>query len=247
VRHPAGYDLRPGHRPRRRRLCFSGGGAAVEDGEAVPHEPLRSGRRRRPKSLARSRSRGRPAKSARATSCRRPDPRLAVAQGQWRVRATPDARNPASAPTKKKPRRHSPAGLTFGAPRRIRTSGPRIRSPILYPAELWAHSDSLQCFRAEREGFEPSIQVVPVYWFSKPAPSAARPSLQRIAARQPGSMQLSAGWASSRSHQPKERPLIASLDWLVKPFATHLSLFGGGRIRTFGTPHGILRFSRPLP
>src|SRR3990172_9597788 len=33
---------------------------------------------------------------------------------------------------------------------------------------------------AEREGFEPSIQVVPVYWFSKPAPSASRPPFQNL-------------------------------------------------------------------
>src|ERR1700737_4877108 len=30
---------------------------------------------------------------------------------------------------------------------------------------------------AEREGFEPSIQLWTVYWFSKPAPSASRPPL----------------------------------------------------------------------
>src|SRR3954468_20126157 len=30
---------------------------------------------------------------------------------------------------------------------------------------------------AEREGFEPSIQLWAVYWFSKPAPSASRPPL----------------------------------------------------------------------
>ena len=31
----------------------------------------------------------------------------------------------------------------FGAPRRIRTSDLRIRSPLLYPTELWAHGVSL--------------------------------------------------------------------------------------------------------
>ncbi len=34
-----------------------------------------------------------------------------------------------------------------------------------------------QAFVAEREGFEPSIQLWAVYWFSKPAPSASRPPL----------------------------------------------------------------------
>src|SRR3990172_1365531 len=33
---------------------------------------------------------------------------------------------------------------------------------------------------AERVGFEPTIQVVPVYWFSKPAPSASRPPFQNL-------------------------------------------------------------------
>src|SRR4051794_32148523 len=33
---------------------------------------------------------------------------------------------------------------------------------------------------AEREGFEPSIQLWTVYWFSKPAPSASRPPLQIV-------------------------------------------------------------------
>ena len=80
-------------------------------------------------------------------------------------------------PPKAKGRRFSPA-LPIGAPSRIRTYGPRIRSPILYPAELWAPAKSSS--RAERVGFEPTIQVVPVYWFSKPAPSASRPSLQSL-------------------------------------------------------------------
>ncbi len=41
-----------------------------------------------------------------------------------------------------------------GAPDRIRTCDPLIRSQILYPAELRAH------IMAEREGFEPSIRVL---------------------------------------------------------------------------------------
>src|SRR5205085_1506466 len=61
----------------------------------------------------------------------------------------------------------------YGGPSRIRTCGLRIRSPTLYPSELWA----LTTMMAEREGFEPSIQLWAVYWFSKPAPSASRPPL----------------------------------------------------------------------
>src|SRR5438067_13399697 len=60
-----------------------------------------------------------------------------------------------------------------GGPCRIRTCGLRIRSPTLYPTELRALSRAV----AEREGFEPSIQLWTVYWFSKPAPSASRPPL----------------------------------------------------------------------
>ena len=59
-----------------------------------------------------------------------------------------------------------------GGPCRIRTCGLRIRSPTLYPTELRALD-----WLAEREGFEPSIQLWAVYWFSKPAPSASRPPL----------------------------------------------------------------------
>ena len=60
-----------------------------------------------------------------------------------------------------------------GGPCRIRTCGLRIRSPTLYPTELRARRLTV----AEREGFEPSIQLWAVYWFSKPAPSASRPPL----------------------------------------------------------------------
>ena len=31
-------------------------------------------------------------------------------------------------------------GMRSGAPRRIRTSDTRVRSPVLYPAELWTRS-----------------------------------------------------------------------------------------------------------
>src|SRR5947209_20628371 len=63
--------------------------------------------------------------------------------------------------------------LADGGPCRIRTCGLRIRSPTLYPTELRALRPTV----AEREGFEPSIQLWAVYWFSKPAPSASRPPL----------------------------------------------------------------------
>src|SRR5262249_18049430 len=58
------------------------------------------------------------------------------------------------------------------AAERIRTSDPRFRRPMLYPAELQP-----QCFFAEREGFEPSIELLALYSLSKRAPSASRPSL----------------------------------------------------------------------
>src|SRR6266851_9826702 len=64
-----------------------------------------------------------------------------------------------------------------GGPCRIRTCGLRIRSPTLYPTELRALN-----WLAEREGFEPSIQLWTVYWFSKPAPSASRPPLLKLIA-----------------------------------------------------------------
>src|SRR3954464_4415535 len=47
---------------------------------------------------------------------------------------------------------------------------------------------------AEREGFEPSIQLWAVYWFSKPAPSASRPPL-------PTSDQMLQPAASARRRQ----------------------------------------------
>ena len=53
-----------------------------------------------------------------------------------------------------------------GAPDRIRTYGLLIRSQALYPTELRAH------YVAEEEGFEPSLERLPYYRFSKPAPSA---------------------------------------------------------------------------
>ena len=103
----------------------------------------------------------------------------------------------------KKPTR----GLAFsgGAPGRIRTSDPQVRSLVLYPTELRAQkrnyaeplgarqrkiSDSVQVCRvspqvAETEGFEPSMELLTPYSLSRGAPSASRASLrgaQRITA-----------------------------------------------------------------
>src|SRR5262245_1221039 len=73
--------------------------------------------------------------------------------------------------------RERQTGKRNGAPWRIRTSGLRIRSQTLYPAELREHFfPTLLQFVAEREGFEPSIPFR-VCRFSKPVPSASRPSL----------------------------------------------------------------------
>ena len=71
--------------------------------------------------------------------------------------------------------------LTCG-PYWIRTSGLRIRSPTLYPTELRAQRFSaLPTTRlaARPTGGKGGIRTLdtghPVYWFSKPAPSASRP------------------------------------------------------------------------
>ena len=68
--------------------------------------------------------------------------------------------------------------LFTGAPRRIRTSDIRIRSPTLYPAEPWALNvlikfgslsntlmKSTQFFKklAERAGFEPAVHLLGAY------------------------------------------------------------------------------------
>jgi hypothetical protein len=63
-----------------------------------------------------------------------------------------------------------------GAPGRIRTSDPLVRSQILYPTELRAH------ILAEREGFEPSMGFLP-YSLSRGAPSTTRPSLRSMEAK----------------------------------------------------------------
>src|SRR5436305_15152224 len=84
-----------------------------------------------------------------------------------------------------------------GGPCRIRTCGLRIRSPTLYPTELRGPSRAV----AEREGFEPSIQLWAVYWFSKPAPSASRPPLPKLLANLRLSEATGAAEAQgSRSH-----------------------------------------------
>ena len=61
---------------------------------------------------------------------------------------------------------------TTGAPGAIRTPDPLVRSQILYPTELQVRS------LAEKEGFEPSIQVLPVCTLSRGVPSTTRPFLR---------------------------------------------------------------------
>ena len=85
------------------------------------------------------------------------------------------------------------------APRRIRTSDPRLRRPMLYPAELLVqcqHSlfasriaagsayTKPRCaltrhflYLAERAGFEPAVPLLAVHSLSKRAPSASRSPL----------------------------------------------------------------------
>ena len=85
-----------------------------------------------------------------------------------------------------------------GAPGRIRTSDPQVRSLVLYPTELRAqkrnYADPLIArqreipvsalvFRvslqvAETEGFEPSMELLTPYSLSRGAPSASRASLR---------------------------------------------------------------------
>ncbi len=72
----------------------------------------------------------------------------------------------ASSLTTKKARHIGLCKYLNGAPGRIRTCDLQIRSLLLYPAELRAH------FMAEREGFEPSRQLLAVYSLSRRAPSA---------------------------------------------------------------------------
>ena len=87
----------------------------------------------------------------------------------------------------------TPIGFRFpsgGAPGRIRTSDPQVRSLVLYPAELRAQKRN--CAErgaipsilkreklAETEGFEPSMELLTPYSLSRGAPSASRASLRR--------------------------------------------------------------------
>ncbi len=57
-----------------------------------------------------------------------------------------------------------------GAPKRIRTSGLKNRNLALYPTELWAlYLNNV----AEREGFEPSVELMALHTISNRAPSAS--------------------------------------------------------------------------
>src|SRR5919198_2607502 len=88
---------------------------------------------------------------------------------------------------------------------------------------------------AEREGFEPSIQVVPVYWFSKPAPSASRPPfrnpqtslppggggrIRTFGGREPSAVFKTA--ALSRSATPPESQTSASTASSATPRPAHI-------------------------
>ncbi len=68
---------------------------------------------------------------------------------------------------------------------------------------------------AEREGFEPSIQVLPVYSLSRGAPSASRPSLQNFFPACPELLFRACG--SSRS-------LLLKLLLLFDPFVDFLTM-----------------------
>ena len=73
-----------------------------------------------------------------------------------------------------------PKPLISGAPGRIRTHDPLVRSQVLYPTELRAHCFSCRHDRlAETVGFEPTMQVLPAYSLSRGAPSASRSRLRR--------------------------------------------------------------------
>ena len=114
--------------------------------------------------------------------------------------APPRARpaNPLSRTTRtqKSQRRIAGFPVCSGAPGRIRTSDPQVRSLVLYPTELRAqkrnyagstnpssiaavqHRMSSQL--AETEGFEPSMELLTPYSLSRGAPSASRASLRRL-------------------------------------------------------------------
>ena len=91
-------------------------------------------------------------------------------------------------PKKKPPQLRWLVSLSIGAPGRIRTSDPQVRSLVLYPAELRARNRVAQYAErafgcqaflsekqlAETEGFEPSIELLTLYSLSRGAPSASR-------------------------------------------------------------------------
>ena len=83
-----------------------------------------------------------------------------------------------------------------GAPGRIRTPDPLVRSQVLYPTELPAPKERMRIMltkksqvkqfvalfhsieMAEKEGFEPSMELLTPYSLSRGAPSASRPFLR---------------------------------------------------------------------
>ena len=95
---------------------------------------------------------------------------------------------PVRPPKKKPPQLRWLVSLSIGAPGRIRTSDPQVRSLVLYPAELRARNRVAQYAErafgcqaflsekqlAETEGFEPSIELLTLYSLSRGAPSASR-------------------------------------------------------------------------
>ena len=104
-----------------------------------------------------------------------------------------------------------PIVLCFGAPERIRTPGLLIRSQTLYPAELRAQVVRPLSRLAEREGFEPSMEVLPPYSLSRGAPSAARPPLR-------ATPQLTLPWRRVRDSNPRtSRPVYGFQDRRLRP------------------------------
>src|SRR5690606_19149314 len=90
-----------------------------------------------------------------------------------------DRAGPYQDPDKQKgqqPRSRWPSCFFHGAPGRIRTSDPQVRSLVLYPAELRAHCAEAELCPdglrpsivqrvqlAESEGFEPSMELLTPY------------------------------------------------------------------------------------
>src|SRR5690606_101679 len=117
------------------------------------------------------------------------------------IEVRPTARAPG--PKSKKGQTVDPLTLVLfprGAPGRIRTSDPQVRSLVLYPAELRARCAEAElcpigsaCVNAgvtdagmdlaETEGFEPSMELLTPYSLSRGAPSASRASLRVLSPR----------------------------------------------------------------